>query len=73
MKLDNIEITERIVAKAGLSSDEAKVIRVRYDLLTGGRKTQRWVETLGGEKHGQLLSSAREKIRQTLNTQGAGN
>ena len=72
MKLDNIEITERIIGKADLSSEEAKVARVKFGLSTAGQRSQKWVEDLSGKKHDQLLSSAREKIRQTLETQGAG-
>ena len=66
MKLDNIEITERIIAKAGLSKQEKKVVRVFFELETAGPRTKKQVEALNGEKHDQLLSSAREKIRQTL-------
>lgn len=73
MKLDNIEITERIIGQANLSPEEARVARVKFGLPTAGQRTQGWVEALSGEKRTQILSNVQQKIRQILKMQRAGN
>lgn len=57
-----MEITEKIIAKAELSKEEAKLIRVIRGLPSAGERTKGWVRGLSMRKHHQLLKSAEEKI-----------
>jgi len=59
------KVTERIIAKAGLSKEEKKVARVYFDLPAAGPRTKKQVEALSGKKREQLLLSAQEKIYKT--------
>lgn len=68
-----VEITEKIIAKAGLSPDEAKVIRAFRQLETAGKRTKNWVEkNISPRQYFQLLKSAVEKIEKFLETKEAG-
>ena len=66
-----MEITERIIAKANLSSQEAMVVRYYRKLPTAGKRTRKFVENLPSQKKSQLLRSAEEKIERTLSGQRA--
>ncbi len=58
-----MEVTEKTIGKAGLSPDEAKVIRFVHGLKTAGKTTKRWIEhNLSEEQYFQLLESAGGKI-----------
>ena len=59
-------VTERLIAKSGLSTEEAKVIRTFYRIKTAGKRTKRWVEGLSNQKYHFLLKSGQEKIRRIL-------
>jgi len=65
------KVTEKIIAKAGLSKQEKKVARVHFDLPAAGQRTKKWVEALSNKKSEQLLFSAQEKIQQILKDQKA--
>lgn len=67
MKLNDTEITERIIARADLSKEEKKVARVFFKLSTAGPRTRKWVKALSYKKHEQLLLSLREKIYRSMN------
>jgi len=62
------EITENIIAKSNLSSEQARVARVFYELPSAGLRTHRWVENLSVTRHDALLQEAQEKICGTLKT-----
>lgn len=69
-----MNVTEKIIAKSGLSKEEARVIRVFYDLPTAGKKTKLWVKMIGHEKHSRILYSGKKKIKDFLEKKnGAGN
>jgi len=63
-------VTEKMIASAGLSPDEAKLVRYRYNLPSAGEKTRNWISNLSDGKYDQLLKSSEEKLRAT---NGAGN
>jgi len=58
-----LEVTERIIARAGLCKEEARVIRVLRELPSAGERTKRWVRNLSMRKYDQLLRSAEGKIQ----------
>lgn len=67
-----MKITERIIGKAKLSSEEEKVARVFYKLPTAGKGTRKWVESnINPIKRSRLLESARDKIQKVLDGQRA--
>lgn len=59
-----IEVTEQIIAKAGLTKDEAKVARFFHNLPSAGGRTKHWVSALSSRKRLRLLESAERKIRE---------
>ena len=61
-----VEVTEKIIAKAGLSPDEQKVARQYYKLSSAGKKTKRWLENVPDGKRHTLLRSAKQKIQKAL-------
>jgi len=60
------DITESLIARAGLTPEEAKVARVLYELKTAGKRTKRWVENLPARKYNSLLESGQRKIKKAL-------
>jgi len=67
-------VTESSVEKAKLTPNEAKVIRVFYNLEAAGSKksrTRKFVENLSAQKHELLLESGLRKIRETLDVEKA--
>ncbi len=64
-----MEITERIIALAGFSPEEAKVVRYRYGLSSAGKKTRKWIVALSQKKYDQLLDSSERKLERI--TKGA--
>lgn len=60
------DVTEKVISQAGLTSDEAKVIRVFYDLPSGGGRTREWAGKLSAQTYEELLSSGKFKIQQFL-------
>jgi hypothetical protein len=63
-----IKITEQLIAKAGLSKEEARLMRVIHGLASAGQRTKRWVSALSMTKYEQLLKGAEEKIRKASGT-----
>lgn len=64
------KITESIIAKAGLDSQEAMVIRVFIDSKSAGKsnsRTKKFVRELSAKKHNLLFHRAEEKIVKFLN------
>ena len=61
-----MEVTEKIIAKAGLTNEEAKIIRSIHDLPTAGIKTENWINNLSADKYDSLRASAEEKLRDAL-------
>ena len=65
---------ESIIAKAELTPEEAKLMRVRLNLPAAGRensRTRKWTGELSAEKYYSLFRSAEEKIKRFLSAQGA--
>jgi len=58
-----MNVTEKDIGKAGLSSEEAKVVRYRYGLSTAGKRTRKWVASLGDKKYSKLVTSSEKKLR----------
>ena len=60
------KVTEQMIAKANLSKDEAKVIRVIYGLPSAGKRTKHWMAGLSDEKYRELQASAKEKLYEIM-------
>ncbi len=60
-----MEITEKTIGLAGLTSGEVRVARVFYNLETAGPKTKKWVEKLSEAKRCRFLDSAQKKLYNT--------
>lgn len=65
-KFFEMKITERVIGRANLTSEEAKVVRCCYQLESAGERTWRWVNHLSPRKHNLFLSRALAKIHKTL-------
>ncbi len=65
------KVTERIIAKAGLSKQEKMIARFYYGSKSAGKRTKYWVSMLSPGKYNELLASAEKKIQQRLEAQKA--